>query len=211
MSECEEATDRELAIDRRRHQRWVLITMIGLRFVTVLPIAVISSFFPQEVERWRPVSEASLYMDIITGVFGSTAILGSIASSQWVINDIGTRHLLCLTVFLLGMSTILFGCLDYTNSWPGFISLSVIIRLVQGFAYGLTDVIVYGLGTAASSEQMGLASGLLELSFAIGGASGPAIGGILHKVGGFGLPLFCDWWSDVGLYDGSGQSLVFVR
>ncbi|XP_062519980.1 MFS-type transporter SLC18B1-like [Corticium candelabrum] len=166
------------------------MTMIGLRFVVALPIAVIASFFPQEVERWRPVSEASLYTGIITGVFGSTAILGSIASSQWVINDIGTRRLLCLTVFLLAMSTILFGCLGYTSSWPGFISLSIIIRLVQGFAYGLTDVIVYGLGTAASSEQMGLASGLLELSFAIGGASGPAIGGILHKVGGFGLPLF---------------------
>lgn len=189
MSTVEDGRDPLPVQPRRRHQRWILVTMLGLRVVLAIPYVVIGSFYPQEVERWKSTGEANLYTGIVVGAFSLPAIIASLVTSQWMLKDIGCRLLLCLSLFLSGTSSVLFGFLHYVDTWEYFFALSVVIRLLQGVAYGSADVIAYGLGTAASSEQVGLASGLLELSFGAGTAIGPAIGGALYKSWGFTIPL----------------------
>lgn len=175
---------------RRRHKRWVLVSMIGLRLALSLPVVIVAPFYPQQLYRWIPKNEASLYTGIVMGSAAVTTPIGSFLASQWLLKDIGARAILSLGFALVGGTTVLFGCLQYVDAFNAFFSLSLLIRLLQGFGSGATDVVVYGLGTTSSEEQIGLAAGLLEQSFGLGVAVGPAAGGALHGVGGFGLPLF---------------------
>jgi len=93
-------------------------------------------------------------------------------------------------LLLTGISTIGFGALDYVANDTLFIVLCFAVRIVS--AVGASLYVTTSLTFVANQfpDRMNSALGIVETAAAIGTSIGPAIGGGLYELGGYGLPFY---------------------
>ncbi|PRD38284.1 UNVERIFIED_CONTAM: Slc18b1 [Trichonephila clavipes] len=93
-------------------------------------------------------------------------------------------------VFFCGSCNVLFGLLDRVNGEVEFAVLCFIVRAFEAFGAAAFCTASCTILIDQFPDDIGTVFGFTETCIGIGMSIGPAIGGALYAVGGFGLPFF---------------------
>lgn len=156
-----------------------------------LAVALLFPFFTEEVLKIFPTQETAGH--VVAGIVFSTttaveAMVAPITALD--LHNAGEKNVLVVSLFLVSGSLLLFGFVNKIKSWSAFVTLAVLIRVVQGVGSGANYTAAYTLLVNAFPESTGTVNGLIRGLMGFGLAVGPALGGYLYDAGGFGLPLF---------------------
>lgn len=103
---------------------------------------------------------------------------------------IGAKFMYTSGILVAGMSSFLFGFLDRCPPGESFTVLSFLLRVVEGFGVIAFFIASQAVTAHAFPHNVATVFAIQETFIAIGMMVGPAVGGALFEVGGFGLP-FC--------------------
>ncbi|XP_037078433.1 MFS-type transporter SLC18B1-like [Pollicipes pollicipes] len=148
--------------------------------------AVLIPFFPTDAQN-RGVSES-----VIGLVFSSYALTQLVMTpvTGKLIPKFGMTQVLYFGLLLAGLATIGFGALDFVANDTLFIALCFVVRIIS--AVGASLFVTSSLTFVANQfpDNLNSAVGVVETCSAIGVSIGPAIGGGLYELGGYGLPFY---------------------
>lgn len=96
-------------------------------------------------------------------------------------NSIGRRKTMIIAILLMGFATASFGAASYCQSGYGFYSISLIARLVSGFADGMISTTVPAMIVIEFTNDTEFYIGLCEASLGIGLMLGPVIGVFVYS------------------------------
>lgn len=78
--------------------------------------------------------------------------------------------------------------------WVQELGLFYVVALLYGFGWGgMSPVLAALVGDTFDLGRIGALLGVLEMSFGLGGAIGPVIGGLVYDIGGSYVPAFAAW------------------
>ncbi|KAF0291755.1 MFS-type transporter SLC18B1 [Amphibalanus amphitrite] len=164
-----------------------LLFGIGLgELLSGCSIAILIPFFPTDAQA-RGVSDTVI--GFVFSCYALTHLVMTPVASR-LIPRFGMSQVLYLGLLLSGLSTVGFGALDFLSNDTVFIALCFIVRIIS--AVGQALFVTSSLTVVASQfpEDMNTAVGLVETCNAVGVSLGPALGGVLYELGGYGLPFY---------------------
>ena len=123
-------------------------------------------------------------------VFGMSSLAAFIFSPIFGTygNKLGPRTVFYLGAFAQGTCGIAFGFLQYVNSTWAFITLSYLIRFLQGISNTATMGASLAILIEMYPDRVTSLMSYTEMCVGLGYILGPAIGSILYEMGGFILP-----------------------
>ena len=111
--------------------------------------------------------------------------------SPQIILKIGRLKIFYISTIIQALSIILYGLFKYISNFSFFIFISFTIRIIHGFAAGITSTLLYSLGVSLSlPEEITISLGYLEIAWSIGVSIGPVCTSFLYHFGGFSLPFY---------------------
>ena len=111
--------------------------------------------------------------------------------SPQIILKIGRLKIFYISTIIQALSIILYGLFKYISNFSFFIFISFTIRIIHGFAAGITSTLLYSLGVSLSlPEEITISLGYLEIAWSIGISIGPVCTSFLYHIGGFSLPFY---------------------
>ncbi|GJQ84861.1 hypothetical protein Trydic_g481 [Trypoxylus dichotomus] len=143
-------------------------------------------FYPREAEL-KGMSETlaglvfSFYAMV---VFLSSPIFGKI------LPKFGVKVTFIFGILTSGICSFVFGSLQFVNDSTAFTILSFVIRGTEALGASAYSTAGYVLINNIFPKNGGVVRGILETFVGLGMSVGPAIGGLLFAVGGFGLPFY---------------------
>lgn len=149
-------------------------------------LGVFVPFFPTEAEL-RGISQT-----VIGGVFAIYALtifLGSPIVSK-LIPLVGASRMFNVGLGVAGAATLAFGVLDRIPSATGFIISCYVMRVIEAVGTAAFYTASYTVVANKFPENINMLVGTAETMMAVGVAAGPAMGGGLYSVGGYGLPFY---------------------
>jgi len=80
----------------------------------------------------------------------------------------------------------IFGLLEYIDNYYLFISLSIIVRVCEGFGSAIASTLVYSITASLCDENnLNIMIGYMELSYSIGLSIGPLFASLFYYLGGY--------------------------
>ncbi|CAG5133319.1 unnamed protein product, partial [Candidula unifasciata] len=145
-----------------------------------------SPFFPAVAAR-KGMSES------LTGFLFSSSELISFACSILFgkyLMHIGPKFLYVSSIYLSGVSSILFGLSE--NSSPGaiFISLTFICRSIDAATFPAVFNSGFVIMSSEFPSHVSTIFGITETSMSLGLMAGPSVGGVLNQIGGPSMPFY---------------------
>ena len=143
-------------------------------------------FFPLEATR-RGVSQT------VTGaVFSSFALTQLIVypATGRLVPLLGVTRSYCLGLTATGVTTIVFGLLPCIRDKWTFIAACVVTRALEATAVSILSTAALTVVANKFSERTNTAISITETMAGAGVSLGPAVGGGLYSVGGYGLPFY---------------------
>nr|XP_054749915.1 MFS-type transporter SLC18B1-like [Lytechinus pictus] len=171
----------------KRYTRHQKLTFAGFAFVLTTDLmlySVLAPFYPIEAKK-KGVSTT------VSGlVFGVYALISFIASPiiGKYITVLGPRFLFFSGTFLGAGCNLLFGVLDGIEDTNTFIVYCFLLRSVESL--GASASVTAGMTITATvfPDNVAQMTGFLETFSGLGLMLGPALGGVLYKIGGYKLP-----------------------
>ncbi|XP_041458795.1 MFS-type transporter SLC18B1-like [Lytechinus variegatus] len=171
----------------KRYTRHQKLTFAGFAFVLTTDLmlySVLAPFYPVEAQK-KGVSTT------VSGlVFGVYALISFIASPiiGKYITVLGPRFLFFSGTFLGAGCNLLFGVLDGIEDTNTFIVYCFLLRSVESL--GASASVTAGMTITATvfPDNVAQMTGFLETFSGLGLMIGPALGGVLYKIGGYKLP-----------------------
>jgi len=162
----------------------VIISMAIVCFVGLCGYSLMAPFFPL-------VSKEKGTSTFITGfIFAvyplSIFLLSPIVGKYMPL--IGPKLCLITGAFVEGASHIVFGFVDHLPDGNIFIGICFTIRVVTAIGTACADTAFLSIMLITFKENSSTVFGMVELFSGLGAMAGPAIGGVLFKVGGFNAP-----------------------
>ncbi|XP_037076204.1 MFS-type transporter SLC18B1-like [Pollicipes pollicipes] len=147
---------------------------------------VLVPFFPTEAQR-RGVSQT-----LVGGVFASFAFSQFVFSPlvAKLVPVLGASRVFQVGLFTAGVSTVAFGLLDCIPDAGAFIAACYVLRVVEALGTACFVTAAYTIVANQFPADLNLLVGISETMVAVGIALGPALGGGLFAVGGYGLPFY---------------------
>ncbi|RXG61882.1 MFS-type transporter SLC18B1 [Armadillidium vulgare] len=96
--------------------------------------------------------------------------------------------LVFLVLLITGISSVLFGFVNKLSSVVLFVSLSVILRIIEGLGFAMCRSAGIAIISSEFSEKVEIVFGIFQAFFSSGMLIGPVAGGALYELGGFYLP-----------------------
>ena len=165
------------------------ITLLCLSLVNLtayLTMSIIAPFFPYEANmKGMRSSLAGFVFSVYAFVMMvSSPFLGKILPT------VGAKFMLLSGIWFAGCSNVLFGVLEYVNDATMFTVLCFVVRAVGAFGAASFSTASYTYVIHLFPDNVGLAFGLTETCVGVGMSLGPAVGGLLYGLGGYGLPFY---------------------
>lgn len=165
------------------------ITLLCLSLVNLtayLTMSIIAPFFPYEASLKGMRESAAGF------VFSVYALVMMICSPLLgkVLPYVGVKFMLISGIWFAGWSNILFGVLDYVEDPYTFSVLCFVVRGVGAFGAASFSTASYTYIIQLFPDNVGFAFGLTETCVGVGMSLGPAVGGLLYGLGGYGLPFY---------------------
>ncbi|XP_076257050.1 MFS-type transporter SLC18B1-like isoform X1 [Rhynchophorus ferrugineus] len=167
-------------------QKVSLAILAAADFMSFCSMSIMSPFYPA-VAMKKGMSET------MSGfVFGYYALVVFLSSPVFgkILPKIGAKYIFIYGLFVSGISSIIFGLLDKVDSYVSFVVLSFFIRGLEALGSSAYSTAGYVLIINIFPDNAGAVRGLLETFVGLGMSAGPAVGGVLYTVGGFGLPFY---------------------
>uniref|UniRef100_T1J6T1 Major facilitator superfamily (MFS) profile domain-containing protein n=1 Tax=Strigamia maritima TaxID=126957 RepID=T1J6T1_STRMM len=167
------------------HRQWlVIINFVIVNFCTAACVSLQAPFYPAEAERKGVTS--SQY-GFVFGVFEFVVFAVSPLYGKYI-GHIGHKFLVTAGTFLTSNSCILFGMLDKVYSANTFLTLSFLVRIVEGIGQAAYLTGSFTIIAQEFPNRVATMFAILEAAYGVGLFVGPFIGGVLFEVGGFTLP-----------------------
>lgn len=180
----EKSTDEDEKLIRTPKDLVMLVCMAFLFFTATMNISMMSPFF-------TPVAATKgiglTLVGLIFGIYPLCVFLISPIAGKWL-PVVGARFCLFAGSFLEGGSLILFGFVIDMPSKTTFILFCFLIRAVTAIGTAFAEVACLTILSMYFKKRMTIVFGLLELFTGLGLMSGPALGSLIYKAGGFRLP-----------------------
>lgn len=169
-----------------KSQKLILFCLCLVNFTSYISYSVIAPFYPQEAAL-KGMREAvsgfvfsvyALTMMIFAPIFGK------------LVPILGARLIFFGGILFAGGANILFGLLDMVDDTLLFTSLSFLVRILEAIGAAGFSTASYAIVLHIYPDQISTVFGIIETCVGVGMSIGPAIGGALYSVGGFGLPFY---------------------
>lgn len=169
-----------------KSQKLILFSLCLVNFTSYISYSVIAPFYPQEASL-KGMREAvsgfvfsvyALTMMIFAPIFGK------------LVPILGARFIFFSGILFAGGANILFGLLDMVDDTTLFTSLSFVVRILEAIGAAGFSTASYSIVLHIYPDQISTVFGIIETCVGVGMSIGPAIGGALYSVGGFGLPFY---------------------
>ena len=170
----------------RRRQYTFAALLLACSYVMYVCIYLSLSFYPQVAARKKGSSA-----DTEVGVYiGGNQLAVAIASLIFgtYMNWIGAKFLLVSGSSLVAGCTLLFGFVDYINSWKPFIGLSIVIYFVMGFGQAAFLTTCNTVFVRIFPTRIATAWSVLAFTLGLGFVTGSPLGGLLYDSEGFTFP-----------------------
>ncbi|CAH0406057.1 unnamed protein product [Chilo suppressalis] len=169
-----------------RRQRLTLASLALVDFMSFCSMSIMAPFFPRE---------ASLkgLSDTMCGiVFSFYAVVMFITSPFFgkYLPTVGAKFMFISGMFVAGTCNVLFGTLALIQDPATFLWLCFVVRGLEALGASAYSTASYVFVVNAFPESIGSVLGILETFVGLGMSVGPAIGGLLYTIGGFGLPFY---------------------
>ena len=169
-----------------RYQKWVLVCISMVCFSSYLLMAILAPFFPSEATKKGMSTTLS---GLTFSVYALIIMLSSPVFGK-LVPIVKPKPMLLVGVFVSGASNICFGLLDRVNDSSWFIASSLIIRSLEGLGAAAFSTASFTYIMHTFPTEVSAAFGLTETFIGIGETIGPAVGGGLYALGGYGLPFY---------------------
>ncbi|XP_062611583.1 MFS-type transporter SLC18B1-like [Saccostrea cucullata] len=169
-----------------RDKKVLLLMMAVCNFCAAANFSILGPFFPEEANK---KGTSQTVVGLIFGIFELISFLVSPIFGNYM-TKIGTKFLFVAGVSVSGVCTILFGVLIYSPGGYQFILLSFLCRSLEALASAAFITASYAILTDAFPKHIATVVGYLELFTGVGMMVGPAIGGGLYSLSGYGLPFY---------------------
>ncbi|GFQ75677.1 MFS-type transporter SLC18B1 [Trichonephila clavata] len=170
-----------------REKKKIAFCLCLVDFTAYLSMSIIAPFFPREaaMKGMREAVSGFVFSIYALVIVISSPILGKIQPY------IGAKFMFLSGVFFCGSCNVLFGYLTGSSQWEvEFAVLCFIVRAFEAFGAAAFCTASCTILIDQFPDDIGTVFGFTETCIGIGMSIGPAIGGALYAVGGFGLPFF---------------------
>ena len=171
-------------LGRRGSQRLVfLLYAMACRVVVLCTYSLLSSFYPQYIKKWPyNVKRPTEYTGYVVGSFSPAFLVGTLT------RQFDCRFFVVAGQFLAGGASILLGVSGYMTNWNQLFISSIVLRMTIGFGAAWLDVATFTMVITSYADRVGLATGLMEVTWFFGNAVGASLGGLLYDSFGFVIP-----------------------
>ncbi|KAL4715239.1 hypothetical protein ACJJTC_007821 [Scirpophaga incertulas] len=169
-----------------RRQRMTLASLALVDFMSFCSMSVMAPFFPKEAFL-KGLSDTMCGM-----VFSFYAVVMFLTSPLFgkILPSVGTKFLFISGMFITGTCNVIFGTLALIEDSTTFVVLCFIVRGLEALGASAYSTASYVFVVNAFPDSVGSVLGILETFVGLGMSVGPAIGGLLYTIGGFGLPFY---------------------
>ncbi|XP_071452139.1 MFS-type transporter SLC18B1-like [Hetaerina americana] len=169
-----------------RRQRLALFSLALVDFVSFCSMSVMAPFFPKEAAFKGMTNTTSGF------VFSFYALVMFLSSPLFgkLIPQVGARFLFMSGMFVAGCCNVLFGFLGFIDDNLTFTVYCLLVRGTEALGAAAYSTASYTFVADIFPDNMGSVMGILETFVGLGMSVGPALGGLLYSLGGFGLPFY---------------------
>ncbi|XP_048735346.2 MFS-type transporter SLC18B1-like isoform X2 [Ostrea edulis] len=179
--------DEELSFSKLSKQNiLLLVSMASVNFFSVTCFSLLAPFFPAEAGK-KGVSQTTVGM--IFGVFEFVIFLSSPILGNYI-TKIGSKFMFLSGTMIGGICAILFGVLDRSPDGTTYIVMCFLCRTVEAIGCSMFVTASFAIIACVFPNNVATMFGVLETFSGLGLIAGPAVGGALYQLGGFGLPFF---------------------
>ena len=165
-------------------QQSILFVLSLAAFLAGIAGSLQAPFYPKEAES-KGVNESRV--GIVFAIYHFTIFITSPFFGKYV-TRFGAKWMINLGLFVMGISSICFGLMEYVKSKRTFLGLCLIIRVVEAIGHSSFKTATFSIVTKEFPEAVTLSLASLQSSFGIGLTLGPFIGGLFNDIGGFYFP-----------------------
>ncbi|XP_022324412.2 MFS-type transporter SLC18B1-like isoform X2 [Crassostrea virginica] len=169
-----------------RQKKILLASMAMVNFFSVTCFSLLAPFFPAEAEK-KGVSQT--VVGLIFGTFEFVIFMSSPIFGNFI-TRIGSKFLFLSGTMVGGACAILFGLLDRSPDGTTYIVMCFLCRTIEAVGCSMFVTASFAIIAHVFPENVATVFGLLETFSGLGLIAGPAVGGALYQLGGFGLPFF---------------------
>ncbi|CAB3231381.1 unnamed protein product [Arctia plantaginis] len=169
-----------------RRQRLTLVSLALVDFMSFCSMSVMAPFFPREAAM-KGLSETMCGI-----VFSFYAVVMFLTSPLFgkFLPKVGAKFLFTAGMFVAGACNVIFGMLSLIEDTLQFTILCFVVRGLEALGASAYSTASYVFVVNAFPDSIGSVLGILETFIGLGMSVGPAIGGFLYSIGGFGLPFY---------------------
>ncbi|KPI93454.1 MFS-type transporter C6orf192-like [Papilio xuthus] len=150
-----------------RRQRLTLASLALVDFMSFCSMSIMAPFFPRE-------ANAKGLSDTMCGMLPA----------------MGAKFMFIAGMFVAGACNVLFGTLVMVQDSLTFTILCFVVRGMEALGASAYSTASYVFVVNAFPDSIGTVLGILETFVGLGMSVGPAIGGLLYSIGGFGVPFY---------------------
>lgn len=169
-----------------RSQKLTLFCLCLVNFTSYISYSVIAPFYPQEAA-FKGMREA--VSGFVFSVYALTMMVFSPIFGK-LVPILGAKLIFFSGILCAGGANILFGLLDLAEDTLIFTVLSFLVRILEALGAAAFSTASYSIVLHVYPDHISTVFGIIETSVGVGMSIGPAIGGALYSVGGFGLPFY---------------------
>ncbi|KAM3966487.1 uncharacterized protein ACR2FA_012028 [Aphomia sociella] len=169
-----------------RRQKLTLASLAVVDFMSFCSMSIMAPFFPREA------SIKGLSDTMCGVVFSFYAVVMFITSPVFgkFLPKVGAKFMFTTGMFVAGACNVMFGTLALVDDMTTFTVLCFIVRGLEALGASAYSTASYVFVVNAFPDSIGSVLGILETFVGLGMSVGPAIGGLLYSIGGFGLPFY---------------------
>ncbi|XP_050673368.1 MFS-type transporter SLC18B1-like [Leptidea sinapis] len=167
-------------------QRLTLFSLALVDFMSFCSMSIMAPFFPREA------SIKGLSATMCGMVFSFYAVIMFITSPLFgkYLPILGVKFMFTAGMFMAGGCNVIFGTLVLIEDTNTFTILCFIIRGMEALGASAYSTASYVYVVNVFPDNIGSVLGILETFVGLGMSVGPAIGGLLYSIGGFGVPFY---------------------
>ncbi|XP_070391811.1 uncharacterized protein [Dermacentor albipictus] len=169
-----------------RSQKLTLFCLCLVNFTSYISYSVIAPFYPQEAT-FKGMREA--VSGFVFSVYALTMMVFSPIFGK-LVPILGAKLIFFSGILCAGGANILFGLLDMVEDTLMFTVLSFLVRILEALGAAGFSTASYSIVLHVYPDRISTVFGIIETAVGVGMSIGPAIGGALYSVGGFGLPFY---------------------
>ena len=167
-------------------QRWLLVCLGAATVLAGCCTLVHVPFFPHEA-RLRGLSGAE--SSLVFSAF-SLSELVSFPATGWLAPRLGVTRLYHAGVAIAGVTGVAFGLLSFVTDGAAFLAASVAVRVAEAVGTAAVQTAARTIVANQFPDRLSTVLGFIEAMSGAGLCLGPAMGGALYRLGGYGLPFY---------------------